>query len=137
MNTDNETLVRQFYAVFNTGNINFLDQVLSPDWIEYPLSVPDQAPGRDGFKPIVESFCTVFPDIQFVNEDIIAAGDKFTVRSLVTATHSGRFLGIESTGRRVQFNTIDIHRIANGQIVETWHIEDFYGLLQQLKAPEE
>lgn len=131
-----ETLVRQFYTVFNTGDVHLLDQILAADWVEYPLSALDQAPGREEFKPIVRSFRTTFPDVQFINEDIIVADEKITVRSSVTATHSASFLGVEPTGRKVKFSTIDIHRIENEAIVETWHIEDLLSVLQQISAPE-
>lgn len=131
-----ETLVRQFYTVFNTGDVHLLDRILAADWVEYPLSTPGQAPGREGFKPIVRSFRIVFPDVQFINEDIIAADEKVTVRSSVTATHNAPFLGVETTRRKVKFSTIDIHRIENKAIVETWHIEDLLSVLQQISASE-
>lgn len=129
-----ETLARQFYDVLNTGDEALLDQILVPDWAERPLA-PGQAPGRDGYKPILAYFRTAFPDVHFVLEDVIPAGDKVTVRTSVTGTHQGEFLGVAPTGRPVTFSTIDIHRIADGQIVESWHIEDFFSLYLQLTAP--
>lgn len=132
---DNETLARQFYTVINTGDLELLDRTLAPDWAERPLAL-GQAPGRDGYKPIVAFFRAAFPDVHFESEDVIAVGDKVTVRSNVTGTHRGPFLGVAPTGRPVTFRTIDIHRIADGRIVESWPLEDFYGLLQQLQAPE-
>ncbi len=132
--TINETLARQFYAVLNTGDLNLLDRTLAPDWAEHPLA-PGQAAGRDGYKPIVEFFRAALPDVHFTNEDIIVAGDKVVVRSLVQGTHRGLFLGVPATGRPVTFSTIDIHRIADGLIVESWHIEDFFSLFQQITAP--
>ena len=40
-----------FYQTFNTGQPDLLDQVLAPDWVDFPLN-PGQGPGRDGFKPL-------------------------------------------------------------------------------------
>lgn len=134
METTNEMLARQFYTVLNTGDLNLLDRILSPNWAERPLA-PGQVAGRDGYKPVVEFFRTAFPDVHFTNEDILVCGDKVVVRSVVRGTHRGPFLGVEATGREVTFNTIDIHRVENDRIVESWHIEDFFGLMQQLTAP--
>jgi steroid delta-isomerase-like uncharacterized protein len=129
----NERLVRQFYAVFSTGDVDILDQILSKDWADRP-PIPGQPPGRDGEKATIQAFRIAFPDIQFTLEDVIVAADKVTVRSTARGTHQGEFLGVAPTQRTVSFMTIDIHQIANHQIVETWHLEDFYGLLQQLNS---
>lgn len=130
----NEILARQFYAAFNTGDVDILDQVLADDWADRP-PIPGQPPGRDGEKSTIQWFRATFPDIHFTLEDVIVTEDKVTVRSTARGTHKGTFLGIAPTDRSVTFMTIDIHRIANARIAETWHIEDFYGLLQQLNVP--
>lgn len=129
----NERLARQFYAAFSTGDVDILDQILSKDWADRP-PIPGQPPGRDGEKATIQAFRIAFPDIQFTLEDVIVAADKVTVRSTARGTHRGEFLGVAPTQRTVSFMTIDIHQIANHQIVETWHLEDFYGLLQQFNA---
>jgi hypothetical protein len=30
--------------------------------------------------------------------------------------------------------TMDLHQVSNGLIVATWHLEDFFGAMAQLKA---
>lgn len=131
---DNETLARQFYAAFNTGNVDILDDVLAKDWADRP-AIPGQTPGPDGEKATIRAFRAAFPDVHFTLEDVVVTQDKVAVRSTIHATHQGEFLGIAPTNRSVTFMTMDIHRIASGRIAETWHLEDFYGLLQQLNAP--
>ena len=42
------------------------------------------------------------------------------------------FLGAEPTGRRIAYTGIDINRIRDGRIVESWVQYDALGLLQQL-----
>jgi predicted ester cyclase len=56
------------------------------------------------------------------------------VRSTIRATHEGELFGIPGTGMPIQFMAIDIHRLQGGQIVETWHIEDFLSVLFQIGA---
>ena len=67
-------------------------------------------------------------------EDVLVAGDKAAVRSMIRATHEGELFGIPGTGQPIQFMAIDIHRLENGLIVETWHIEDFLSVLFQIGA---
>src|SRR3954468_2381606 len=132
--TDVEAIVRSFYEPFNTGDTSVYDTILAEDWADHPLGMGQQ-PGRAGFPPVIEMFRAIFPDLHLVNDDVIVCGDKATVRSTITATHSGGDLfGIPATGTPLQFMAIDIHRLENGQIVETWHIEDFLSVLFQLGA---
>jgi steroid delta-isomerase-like uncharacterized protein len=131
--SDNEAIARAFYEPFNTGDTSVYDRILAEDWADHPLA-PGQAPGRAGLPPVVAGFRTVFPDLTITNEDVIVAGEKVTVRSTGRGTQQGPFLGIPPTGKAVEFMAIDIHRIANGLIVETWHIEDYLSLISQLGA---
>lgn len=48
-------------------------------------------------------------------------------------THTGEFMGIPATNRRIMLNTIDIYAIENEKVVEVWHVEDLLGLLGQMK----
>lgn len=50
------------------------------------------------------------------------------VRTLFLESHQ------PPTGRAIAMRTCDFHRIENGVIVETWHLEDFLSLLRQLGA---
>jgi steroid delta-isomerase-like uncharacterized protein len=131
--TDNEAIARAFYEPFNTGDTSIYDTILAEDWADHPLN-PGQQPGRAGFAPVIAGFRAIFPDLTITNDDVIACGDKVTVRSTGRGTHQGDLLGIPATGKRVEFMTIDIHRIANGQIAESWHIEDYLSLIYQLGA---
>jgi steroid delta-isomerase-like uncharacterized protein len=129
---DIEAIVRAFYEPFNTGDVSVYDTVLAEDWLDTPLG-QGQQPGREGFKPIIGIFRGVFPDLQLTTEDVLVDGDKAAVRSTIRGTHQGDFL-VPATGQPVEFMAIDIHRIENGQIVETWHIEDYLSVINQLGA---
>ena len=53
-------------------------------------------------------------------------------RMTTTGTHTGEFMGIPATGKRVSFTEIHIVRIANGKAVEHWGNQDDMGMMQQL-----
>jgi steroid delta-isomerase-like uncharacterized protein len=67
-------------------------------------------------------------------EDMVAEGDRVTVRITVDGTHKGDQLGVPASGRRVQIQGMVMVRIANGQIVEGWNSWDQLGLLRQIGA---
>ena len=129
----NADLIRQFYVPFNTGDMNIYDRILAPNWIDDPLA-PGQSAGPTGMKALVTQFRQAIPDYHVVNDEILVAGDKVAVHSTVYGTHQNIFLGIPPTGRTIAMRTCDFHRIENGVIVETWHLEDFLSLLRQLGA---
>lgn len=128
-----EAVAQRWYDGFNTGDVAIIDEVLAPDWADYP---PPPGPGTDveNYKQVVLATRAAFPDIHFETQDFIVEGDQVVVRSTATGTHEGEFLGIPPTGRVVKFQTIDIHRIADGRIVETYHVEDLLSVLIQVGA---
>ena len=129
--TANERRAVEFHEPFKTGDLDAIDEILHPRWVNHPRN-PHEGPGPEGWKGTVGFLRSVFPDMEFVVEELIEAGDKVVVRSVGTGTQEGEFLGKEPTGKRVEFRALDVHRFEDGRIVESWHSEDIYGMLAQL-----
>lgn len=128
-----KNLVMKFYEAFNTGKTALLDEALASNWLDHPIA-PGQKPGLAGAKQVVVSFRTAFPNLRATIEDVVIQGDLVVVRTTIRGTQQGEFLGVLATGRPVKFMAIDIHRIANKRIVETWHVEELLSVVQQLGA---
>ncbi len=75
-----------------------------------------------------------FPHYELVAEDMVAEGDRVTVRGLLRAVNSGSFMGMPPTGKQVEVPVWLIYRIADGKIVEHWMLLDSMSLMQQLGA---
>jgi steroid delta-isomerase-like uncharacterized protein len=127
-------VVRAFYEPFRTGDTTVYDEILADDWIDIPLA-PGQEQGPAGMAAQIAAFRQVMPDYDVTHEDLLVAGDRVAVRNTVSGTHQGAFMGYEPTGRRIEMRTMDIHQLRDNQIVATWHLEDFAGLIAQLNAP--
>ena len=127
-------VVRGFYEPFRTGDTSAFDAVLAPDWVDIPLA-PGQEQGPGGMAAQIALFRRAMPDYAVAHEDLIAQGDRVAVRNTVRGTHTGPFMGVEPTGRRIEMRTMDVHEVRDGRIVATWHLEDFAGLMAQLRAP--
>jgi steroid delta-isomerase-like uncharacterized protein len=65
-----------------------------------------------------------FPDHHLTIGDQIAEGDKVVTRVTFHGTHKGAFNGIGATGKRLEWAGIAIDRIANGKVVEMWHVQN-------------
>ena len=124
-------IVMQFYAVYNDKNPDLLDVLLASDYV-------GQVNGREiagaaAAKRFVAGFLAAFPDVHYTIHDLIASGDKYTVRWSATATHSGAFLGIEPTHRPVSMLGITIFQITDQRIAALWNVWDAAGLLEQIR----
>jgi predicted ester cyclase len=67
-------------------------------------------------------------------DDVIAEGDRVAVRLTSSATQTGKFMGMEPTGKRYEIGEIHWFRLRDGQISEHWHQADFLGMQRQLKG---
>lgn len=128
MSEQHKALVRKIYQATETGDAAILDSVVTEDVIEHPLN-PAQPPGREALKQIFGGFSALVPDLRITVEDVIADGDKAAVRSTVTGTPAGPYLGVDPVGRPMRFEAIDIWRIEDGLVAEGWHVEDFVAAL--------
>ncbi|WP_108816319.1 ester cyclase [Loktanella sp. Alg231-35] len=87
---------------------------------------------RDAFLGQVGGFAQLLPDLNWTVQDMHDSGDFVTVRSRATGTPVAPFFGVDGEGRSFDIMTIDIHEIADGKIVRSYHVEDWAGALQQL-----
>jgi len=104
MNEANKTLVRRWFEeVWNQGREETIDELFAPNGIGYGLGDTDVTlRGRAEFKPFVRNLRGALPDIHMTIKDLIAEGDKVTVRLDLQGTHKGDQLGVAATGRQVR-----------------------------------
>jgi predicted ester cyclase len=120
--------------VFCQGDLDLLDQLISPDIVHH-VPPPQPGPGPEGVKDFVRMIRSAFSDLHVVSQNELAEGDKVLIHSTSSGTHTGEFMGVAPTGRRVEFDVVDINRFgSDGKIVEHWAVVDELGLMQQLGA---
>ena len=91
--------------------------------------------GLENLTALLTAFLGALPDLVAEEQDVIASDDLVVVRLIVSATHRGDLLGIPATGRRVQWNAIDIYRVTDdGKISEEWAADDMAAFASQLGA---
>jgi len=129
----NKEVVLRFMRLMDgkPSDLGVLDEVLDPD---LRLQLGTSHLNRTQTKEFIRAVYAAFPDYTHTPEDTLAIGDRVVLRTTNRATHSGDFLGIAATGRRVSFGQIAIYRMADGRIAEIWEEADLWGLMQQLGA---
>jgi predicted ester cyclase len=116
---NNKALVRCFLEELSKGNLDVIDELVSPDFVDRAL-MPGQGPTLDDFRRSVAEILDAFSTLSFTIEEQIAEGDtvvtKYTERSVIR----GEFVGLPPTGTEEMFEGIYIHRISDGKITEEW-----------------
>ena len=138
MNTENliqqnQQLIRDYFnEVWNKGNLDLLDDLLSPNYLNHSSSIPDSPPGPLGLKPIITAMRNAFPDLHYTIQDLIITKDRIVARVKMTGTHTGDFFGTPPTNKKISVNQINIEYIENGRITEHWRITDENTMMNQL-----
>jgi predicted ester cyclase len=129
--TLNITLARRFYDYLNNRADEDWSAIFAKDWSAVPPlpQTPDQIAG---YKMVIDQFRAGAPDLNVDNVEIIANDDVVAVRSRVSGTHAGELFGQSASGKPFSFTAMDVHRVIDGKIVGTWHVEDFAGMMGQL-----
>ena len=131
MSEQNTQLARRFETAFAKGDIAALTEIVAANVVDHNMP-PGTKPGREGLLDAVALFRTGFPDIQISVERTVAEGDSVVVVGTISGTNHGPIMGVPATGKRATFAYMDMFRVANGVIVEAWHVEDIAGMLGQL-----
>ncbi|MEZ5776990.1 MAG: ester cyclase [Paracoccaceae bacterium] len=77
-------------------------------------------------------FRAIFTDRDYKTERFVCEGDWASCFGHIEATHSGPFMGIAPTGKRVKIPYMDFWKIEDGRIRDNWVSVDFASVLAQL-----
>jgi predicted ester cyclase len=73
--------------------------------------------------------------MELAEEDVIETDDMLVLRGRISATHTGEFLGVSPTGRRISYDAIDMFRVRDGRIGWRFLLCDWKGVLEQITSP--
>jgi steroid delta-isomerase-like uncharacterized protein len=129
---ENKAIVRRYLdEVWNKGNVNIYDEVMAPTYARY-MNTSGAYLDREGQKQRISGIRKAFSELYLVLEDMMAEGEKVTIRVTLHGRHTGNFMGVPATGKEVAIGAIDILRLVDSKVVEHWGVMDTFGLMQQL-----
>jgi serine phosphatase RsbU (regulator of sigma subunit)/predicted ester cyclase len=130
---DNKLLARRFLEAFVNGDLDTLDELLAPDFVNHSL-LPGQDPGREGYIQMAAEKYSAFSDIRHIIEYQATDGEEMVItRHTTHRIHDrGASLGMEPTGREWTLTHIDIHRISEGKVLEEWSASSASPILEAL-----
>ena len=80
----------------------------------------------------VVPFRAAFTDKVCTDEARIVQGEWMAAFGAQVGTHSGEFMGIAPTGKRVEIRYMDFWKVKDGKIVDNWVMVDFPHVMRQL-----
>jgi predicted ester cyclase len=131
MSEETKQLVRRYIEASNDEGPSANRRFLAPGWIGWDSRNGSKSTVEDAIKEH-EVVLTGFPDARLTVEDQLAEGDKVATRLTMTGTHTKEYLGVAPTGKRISISLIEIDRIADGKIVESWSESSGLGFYFQL-----
>lgn len=122
-----EQIVRRYLAVFVSGDVAELAELVAPDVVIHGAGTHVQ--GRRYVEQAVDQAGLTCTGIDI--HEMFAADDRVVVYSTQRLRH-------DATGAPVSLSALKMYRLADGRIVEFWGETDLYGLMRQLgKVPAE
>jgi predicted ester cyclase len=128
---EKKLLSRRFYEEYDRNDREALARMLAPSCV---VHLPGSAAplSREAFLQISNLFAGAFSDSKTRFLDQIVEDDTAVTRWVWSITHSGEFMGIPATGRRIAIEGVTINKFAGRAIVEQWVSFDQLAVLEQL-----
>lgn len=128
---ENKALVRRCMDLINQKNFAAINQMYASTYVRHDPNSPWVC-NREDYKEDLNILTTVFPDLRFTVEDLVAEGNKVVCRFSIFGTHGTPWRGLPATGKQVMVTGVSISRIVEGQVIEDWFNTDIFGIAQQL-----
>jgi len=126
----NKETIRNLYEnILNNRKYELLDSVISPDYVGIGNL---EEKGAKNFLHTVQAVIKAFPDIQWNILDLMADGDKVTLRWTWNGTNTRPFRGIPASNKSVTDNAIAIYQLYDRKIINAWLQSDRLGFLMQI-----
>jgi len=131
---ENKKIVSRLFAVIlNPAEFHRTREFLTPDFVRHDIT--KLFPDRFGINAVDEhmsGWLAAVPDLQVDAVDVVAEGDRVCIRYIAYGTHTGTLLGQAGTGKPIKVDGINIYRLVDGKIAETWQFMDALNLLRQI-----
>lgn len=129
---DPRQLIERYRQILKTGQLDELDEVLSPEIYDHV----GQRVGIAWWREILGRLGASFSDTRTTVHHILVDGDQIAAHMTVEGRQTGRFLPqigpVEPTGKPFSWAHVLIFRVAGGLLAEHWAVRDDLGLAKQV-----
>ena len=131
--------VYMWYCLFNLPHRESVtavhDRVVTDNYQSCTGDGPGECWDKATSIKVISGFATSIPDMRFEIKERFAIDDRVIVRGEVSGTPARELFGgvIPQTGKKFRVMAIDIHTIEDGRLRKTYHMENWFSALLQLR----
>ena len=132
--------IYMWYSLFNLPHRESVagvhDRVVTPEYTSCTGDGPGDCWDKQKSIQVITGFETSIPDMKFEIKERLADDDRVIVRGEVSGTPAQDLFGrlIPKTGKRFRVMAVDIHTIESGRIRKTYHMENWFVAMLQLRS---
>jgi steroid delta-isomerase-like uncharacterized protein len=132
--TPEETLrlVRDLLEAWNAHDPERIQTFYAPEYEGVDVAQAKPQRGPQDVSRLVRRYFQAFPDLRFVDEDIVVQGNRAVLVWTAHATHGGELMRIPPTGRNIAVRGTSVLTIENGKVTRGLYIWDVAGLLRSI-----
>ena len=136
MSEANIALLKRAWAAYDKGDEEEFAACLTPDWKEYGSPNASSYGTLEDERRTMREHRIAFPDKHTEIHMILADENIVACFCTVHATHSGKYLDAEPTGKIVTVHEMMFNRVRDGKICETYAMGAGMGFYEQITGKE-
>lgn len=119
--------------VINTGNVDIISDFISPEYTEvfnnqkYPV-------GIEGAIEHIIGVRKTYSDLYMSIERQIAEDEWVATCYTMSGIHTGEWMGMKPTGKRIEVTGVNINKVINGKITEHGGAANIFNSLLDINA---
>ena len=130
--TSNKEIVEQFFIqAYVNKNYKFVEQFFATDYFDH--SAAGARSLQDAIR-ILKIVHVGFPEIKVKTTQIIEEMDTVVFHGWFSMVHGGLYDKYPATGNTVEFEAIEIFRLEQGKIIESWGYWPMQEIFDQIKG---
>jgi steroid delta-isomerase-like uncharacterized protein len=125
-------LVRNLLEAWNAHDIERIETFYAPEYEGVDVGQAEPQRGPQSVSRYVERYLQAFPDLHFVEEDIVVQDNRAVLVWKAHGTHKGKLMNIPPTGRNVAVRGTSVLTVGDGRVARGLYIWDVAGLLRSI-----
>ncbi len=124
--------VRNLLEAWNAHDVERIKTFYAPDYEGVDVGQAKPQSGPQGVARLVKRYLQAFPDLRFVDEDVVVQGNRAVLIWTAHGTHGGELMRIPPTGHDIAVRGTSVLTIENGRVTRGLYIWDVAGLLRSI-----
>ena len=118
-------------AVFSSLDEEAARRFIHPDFVDHEAS-EGVGGGPAGYIATARYMNSAFSEASWMPAQIFSTEDKYAMVITFSGVHTGEFMGIPATGKKVEVRHLHFFRVQDGKAIEHWGARDELTLLKQI-----